>query len=86
MHQRDDGLWQVGVWPGRADVLLRALDPDWPFVLIETWDGNSDWHEATVSLGAQDETRLRLVRRHRFDLLVTPAEAAEIGRTFMPRA
>jgi hypothetical protein len=60
--------------------LLSALDPDWPFVLIETRDGNSDWHEATVSVGPQDQPRLRLVRHHRFDLLVTPAEAIEIGR------
>jgi hypothetical protein len=80
VHQRDDGLWRVAVWPGRADVLLGPLDSDWPFVLIETWDGNPGWHEATVSVGAHDEPRLRLVRHHRFDLLVTPAEAIEIGR------
>ena len=80
MYQGDNGLWQTTVWPGRADVLLSALDPDWPFVLIETWDGNSDWHEATVSVGPQDQPRLRLVRHHRFDLLVTPAEAIAIGR------
>jgi hypothetical protein len=60
MYQGDNGLWQTAVWPGRADVLLSALDPDWPFVLIETWDGNSDWHEATVSVGPQDQPRLRL--------------------------
>ena len=80
MRQGDKGMWQTTVWPGRADVLLSALDPDWPFVLIETGDGNSDWHEATVSVGPQDRPRLRLVRHHRFDLLVTPAEAIEIGR------
>lgn len=80
LDQRDGGLWRVTAWPGRADVLLGALDPGWPFVLIETWDGNSGWHEATVSVGAHDEPRLRLVRRHRFDLLVTPSEAIGIGR------
>lgn len=80
VYQDDGGLWRTDVWPARADVLLSALDPDWPFVLIETWDGNSDWHEATVSVGPQDAPRPRLVRHHRFDLLVSPAEAIEIGR------
>jgi hypothetical protein len=75
----DDRLWQAAVYPGYADVLLRTLDPLMPYVLIETWDGKSEWHEATVSVGPDDEPRSRLVRRHRFDLLVSPAEAVEIG-------
>lgn len=75
-----DGLWHAAVHPGHADILLGAIDHRWPFVLIETWDGIPGWHEAIVSIGIDDEPRPRLVRRHSFDLLVSPAEAAEIGR------
>ena len=78
-YLNDEGLWQAAVNPGHADVLLGALDPHLPYVLIETWDGESDWHEATVSVGPDDQPRSRVVRRHRFDLLVSPAEAIEIG-------
>ncbi len=77
--ERDNGLWSTIVHPGHADVLLGAIDPQWPFVLIETWDGIPDWHEAIVSIGTEDQPRARLVRKHVFDLLVSPAEAAEIG-------
>ena len=83
--QNDHGLWHTLLPSARADNLLGALDPDAMFVLIETWDGNWDWHEATVSVGPQDEPRTRLVRHHRFDLLVTAAEALEIGRHFHAR-
>lgn len=78
-YQTDARLWCAPVHPGHADVLLAALHPDHPFVLIETWDGIGDWHKATVRIGADDEPRPRLVRKHSFDLLVSPAEAAEIG-------
>lgn len=77
---RDEGgLRRASVWPGHSDVLLAALDPEAAFVLIETWDGNSDWHEAQVSVAVGDEPRTRLVRHHSFDLLVTPEEAIEVG-------
>jgi hypothetical protein len=74
-----DGLWRVSVYPGHADVLLGALRTDWLFVLIETWDGQTDWHEAIVSVGTNDDPQPRLVRHHSFDLLVTPADASQIG-------
>lgn len=77
--QAEDQLWSVTASPGRADRLLHALDPDLPWVLIETWDGQADWHEAMVSVGVHEEPRVRLVRHHSFDLLTTPAEAREIG-------
>lgn len=77
--QADDGLWCVAVHPGHADLLLAALDAAMSFVLIESWDGISDWHEAVVRIGADAEPRLRVVRRLSFDLLVAPSEAAEIG-------
>lgn len=78
-YQNDDRLWCASVYPGRADLLLGGLDPALPFVLIETWDGQSDWHEAAVSVGPDEPPRRRIVRSHRFDVLVTPAEAIEIG-------
>ncbi|MBM7520463.1 hypothetical protein [Nocardioides nitrophenolicus] len=78
-YQQADGLWCVSVNPGHADELLGALDPEFPFVLIETWDGDSDWHEAVVSVGPNDVARPRLVRHHSFDLLVTPVEARGVG-------
>lgn len=60
-------------------MLLGGLDPAWPFVLVETWDGQSDWHEAVVGVGPHELPRRRTVRRHQFDVLVDPAEAREIG-------
>lgn len=78
-HQVESGLWCITVDVGHADDLLAALDPDHAFVLIETWDGDPDWHEVVVSAGGADSPRTRFVRRHSFDLLVTPAEAVEIG-------
>ena len=80
MSYDDNGLWRTSVWPGHADVLLSALDPGAGFVLIETWDGIPGWHDALVTIGAAQEPRTRLVRHHRFDLLVTPTEAIEIGQ------
>lgn len=77
--RQGDGLWCISIHPGHADELLAALDPELPFVLIETWDGLADWHEAVVSVGPDDEARPRLVRRHSFDLLVSPGEAYEVG-------
>lgn len=78
-YYNDDRLWCASVFPGRADLLLEGLDPAFPFVLIETWDGQRDWHEATVSVGRDEAPRRRIVRYHRFDVLVSPAEAVEIG-------
>ena len=78
-YENGAGLWCASVWPGHADQLLRGLDPALPFVLIETWDGQPGWHEATVSVGPNEVPRPRTVRQHGFELLVTPAEAIEIG-------
>jgi hypothetical protein len=78
-YQNDDRLWCASAYPGHADLLLGGLDPAFPFVLIETWDDQSDWHEAIVSVGLDEQPRRRIVRHHRFDVLVTPAEAIEIG-------
>lgn len=80
MQQDENGVWRSSVWPGRADVLLAALNPDSAYVLIETWDGDRDWHEAVVSVGVGEEPRTRVVRKHRFDVLVSPEEATAIGR------
>ena len=80
MQQDENGLWWSSVWPGRADVLLAALNPDSAYVLIETWDGKRDWHEAVVSVGVGEEPRTRVVRHHGFDVLVSPQEATAIGR------
>ena len=80
VQQDKNGLWWSSVWPGRADVLLAALDPDCAYALIETWDGDRDWHEAVVSVGVGEEPRTRVVRHHRFDVLVSPKEATAIGR------
>ena len=77
--QNEGGSWRSSIYPGRADLLLQALDPTAEFVLIETSDGEPDWHEAVVSVSPTEAPRPRLVRRHSFDLLVTPEEAAEIG-------
>jgi hypothetical protein len=78
--QSEYGLWRVAVTAGQADLLLAALDPDLPFVVIETWDGDPGWHEATVRVGATGELRTRTVRRNSFDLLLSPKEAVEIGQ------
>lgn len=51
LHRNDNGIWAISIHPGRADILLAALDPTWPFVLIETWDGDPDWRKAAVSVG-----------------------------------
>jgi hypothetical protein len=80
VRQGENGVWRSSVWPGRADVLLAALNPDCAYVLIETWDGDRDWHEAVVSVGIGEEPRTRVVRKHRFDALVSPEEATAIGR------
>ncbi len=74
------GSWRCTVYPGRADLMLAALDPTAGFVLIETYDGGDGWHEAVVSVSPDETSRPRLVRHNRFELLVDPIEAAEIGR------
>lgn len=80
LTEDDHGIWRGSVVGAHADQLLASLDRSAPFVLIETWDGYLDWHEAVVSVGSDDGPRPRTVRRHTFDLLVTPTEAVEIGR------
>ncbi len=78
-RRQGNGLWCTVVHPGHADILLGALDPHAPFVVIESMSGIHDWHEAIVSIGTRDEPQPRLVRRHTFDLLVDPSDAAQIG-------
>lgn len=73
------GAWHFSAYPGRADLLLAALDPTAAYVLIETYDGVHGWHEAFVSISPTEPPKRRLVRRLAFELLVDPTEAAEIG-------
>lgn len=67
------------MFPGHADELLSALDPDSPFVLIECGDPSRGWHDALVTIGPESSPSSRLVRNVSFDVLVTPADAAGLG-------
>jgi hypothetical protein len=78
LAQSDDGVWSVGVHPGHADELLEGLDPDYEFVLIKCGDPTLGWHDAQVAIG-RGQTRVFRVRNLAFDVLVTPAEAVELG-------
>ncbi|MGV9674027.1 hypothetical protein ACWDSJ_01990 [Nocardia sp. NPDC003482] len=76
-----DGGWSVGVHDARPSELVRAFDPDLPYVVIE---GHSPmtpgWHAHPIALSGDPESvRTRTVRCVRFDLCVGPREAIDAG-------
>lgn len=73
--------WSVAVHHARASELVRAFDPDLPYVVIE---GHSPvrpgWHALPVPLtGEPISLRTRTVRNVRFDMRVSPQDAIDAG-------
>jgi hypothetical protein len=76
-----DGSWTVGIHEAVASDLVWAFDPGQPFVVVE---GHSPagfgWHAVPIPLtGTTASTKLRTVRRTRFDLLLSPQELIDAG-------
>jgi len=65
--------------PGRADHLLAALDPEAAHVVVLCGDPGRGWRDLAVDIGTEERPTVRRVRRVSFELLVTGAEAAELG-------
>ncbi|MFD6094146.1 hypothetical protein ACFWGN_18690 [Oerskovia sp. NPDC060338] len=73
-----NGLWSVGVHGMHPSTLVRALDLEVPFVVIEGHlPFRSGWHDVDIPLAAPDVAGVRRVRGLRYDLLMSPAEVLD---------
>ncbi|GAB2532679.1 hypothetical protein GCM10027167_41980 [Nocardia heshunensis] len=79
--EQPDGSWSVAVHGARPSDLVRAFDPELPYVVIE---GHSPvtpgWHILPMALtGNPESIRTRTIRRIRFDICLSPKELIEAG-------
>lgn len=76
-----DGGWSVAVHGARPSELVRALDPELRYVVIEGHSPvTTGWHRLPMALTDKNESvRTRMVRRIRFDICMSPQEAIQAG-------